>query len=254
MSHPATSPTPTPPTTATTKSTEASSSEKPSPTAAATATRNRISAELSLTRLSPSISVTIRRGAPSLGGRSPGRERVRWRHDGPERKGRRPGKPSISAWAATATAEVEDHEADRDHRDAARVGPQLAKVGEERRHVQEGRQEQDEHELRIELHVRDPGDEADRKAAQHQQDRVGDAEQPGQHAERRDRHQQAEKKQLRVVHRLKTASAARPGPTPPSGALPRRRRAAGAEPLLRSSEPARPARRNPPRPSGGSSP
>ena len=62
---PTSSPIAIPPITATTKSTVASTSEKLSPIAAATATRYAISADESLTRLSPSIMLTSRRGAPS---------------------------------------------------------------------------------------------------------------------------------------------------------------------------------------------
>ena len=62
---PTTSPIATPPNTARTNSPSAARNEKLPPMAAATATRYAISAEASLTRLSPSIRLTSRRGAPS---------------------------------------------------------------------------------------------------------------------------------------------------------------------------------------------
>jgi hypothetical protein len=82
-----------------------------------------------------------------------------------------------------------EHQPDRDHRDGAEVLPDVAEIGEERGAVDQDRQEHDQHDVRVELDRGYARDEAEDDAADHEHDRVGDREAPGERAEAGDRHQ-----------------------------------------------------------------
>ena len=93
-----------------------------------------------------------------------------------------------------------------EHRDRLRVAAQVAHGGEERRAVQERRQEDQEHEVRVELDVRHAGQEADHRAAHHERHGVRHAQQSGEDREAGDRQEQPEDDQLEVVHDEKGGS------------------------------------------------
>ncbi len=197
---PTTSPIAIPPTTATTKSTLASKSEKLPPIAAATATRYAISADESLTRLSPSITLTSRRGTPSWRVIAVAATGSVGETIAPSANATAQGRP-ISSWPTTATAQVVSSTSPIEVSDsAAGVGAQRPQVGEERRHVEQRRQEDHQHQVGVELDVGDAGQVAERDRPEHEHDRVRDAEQPRDHAQRRDRDAQAEDQELGLVH------------------------------------------------------
>ena len=69
------------------------------------------------------------------------------------------------------------HQADRQQADLADVAAQLAQWGEERRRVQQWRQQDQQDELRIELDVGDVGDRGEAESTEHHQQRVRDTDQ-----------------------------------------------------------------------------
>ena len=66
------------------------------------------------------------------------------------------------------------HEPDREQPDRTHVRAQLAERGEVRAGVEQRRQDGHEHQVRPQGDRRDPGNESNRQAAEHEQDRVGD--------------------------------------------------------------------------------
>ena len=70
----------------------------------------------------------------------------------------------------------DDDEPDREEADRPHIGPQIAKRREERRAVEQRRQDAEEDELGLELELRHPRNEPDREAAEDEEDRVRDAE------------------------------------------------------------------------------
>ena len=84
-------------------------------------------------------------------------QRVGRRDDRPERERRRPREPVDQRVRDDGDrAGGRDHEPDRQQRDRADVVAEVAQAREERRRVQQRRQEDHEHELRVELDLRDP--------------------------------------------------------------------------------------------------
>ena len=83
-------------------------------------------------------------------------------------------------------------QADRQKRDRAQVGAEILPGGEDRRDIKEGRQEQEEHDLRVELDLRKDRHEAEDKPAEDEQDRVGDLDPVGECRERSHRDEQDE--------------------------------------------------------------
>jgi hypothetical protein len=65
-----------------------------------------------------------------------------------------------------------ENEPDRGQGERPHVGAQRAEVREEGGRVQERRQEDHQHQIGIELDVRDARDQAENEAAQHERDRV----------------------------------------------------------------------------------
>ena len=107
--------------------------------------------------------------------------------------------PSITAWATTATApRGREHEPDREQADRADVLAQLPQPGEERRRVEQRRQEDQQDEVRLELDVRDAGDEPEPEAAEDEEDRIRHVEDARRGDEDGDREQQPGEHQLRV--------------------------------------------------------
>ena len=113
-----------------------------------------------------------------------GREGVGRGYDGPQREGRRPRQA-----ADQRVRDERDHDHRREHqpdgaqRDPAQVGADVVQVREERCAVEEGRQEDDEHDVRIELHLGEPRHEAEQGPTDDQDHRVGDREPARERAE-----------------------------------------------------------------------
>jgi len=93
-----------------------------------------------------------------------------------------------------------DHEADRQQRDGAQVRLEVAQVGEVRRRVQQRRQEDHQHQLRLQLGVGQAGQEAHHQPSEHQHDRVRHADRPAGGGQHGDGHQQRDQDQLDAVH------------------------------------------------------
>ena len=92
-----------------------------------------------------------------------------------------------------------DHQPDGQHAYRAGVGPQLAQVREEGRGVEQGRQEEQQDEIRLETDVGHAGNEAESQPAQHQQDGVGNADQACHHCQSGHGHEEPEDDQFDVL-------------------------------------------------------
>src|SRR5581483_2963362 len=89
---------------------------------------------------------------------------------------------------------------DAGDRDRPQVAAQIAEVGEEGGAVKERWQEDDEHDVRVEVDLRESGDEAEQGAADDEHDRVGDPEAPRERAQARDGDQQPGDQYLGLAH------------------------------------------------------
>jgi hypothetical protein len=128
-------------------------------------------------------------------------QRVRRRDDRPEREGRRPRQPVDQRVRHDRDrARRRDHEPDRHQGDRAQVVLEVAQAREERGAVEQRRQEDHEHELRLELDVRQAGDEAHHEPAEHEQDRIRDPDHPAGGRQHGDRDQQRDQDELDAVH------------------------------------------------------
>ena len=107
----------------------------------------------------------------------------------------------MNAWqtAATDTVVVSTSPSESSASGLAFVA-QVAERGEERRRVEERRQDRDEHDLRLQLDVRDARHEAEREPAEHEQDRVRHAQPRRKREQRRAGGEECEEEQ-RVVSR-----------------------------------------------------
>ena len=162
------------------------------------------------------------RGADARGDRRR-RDGIGGRHDGAQHEGRLPRHPVDHLVGDDRHAHHrEDHEADREQADLAQVVAQLVQRGEEGRGVEQRRQDDDQHDVGVELHVGDARDEAERRAADDEQDRIGDLPVVGDHEQDRDGAQHGEQHEVQVglcdhahpLCRVATASAATPSPRP----------------------------------------
>ena len=108
-----------------------------------------------------------------------------------------------------------ENERDGEGGDRARVAAQLAHRREEGRAVQERREEDQEHDIRVELHGGNTGQESDHRAACHERDRVRNANHSGQHGEPSDREQKPEDDQLDVIHAGRVSASPCHGPRHP---------------------------------------
>ena len=110
----------------------------------------------------------------------------------PRTKAAAHGSPA-TVWTTAATTKVViKHEPYREERDRPDVGPKVAPRGKERRDVQQRRQEQQEHELRVEPHPRKTGHEPEHRTTEDEQDRVRYLEPRGERGQRRHSHQKAD--------------------------------------------------------------
>jgi hypothetical protein len=78
----------------------------------------------------------------------------------------------MNAWATAATVSIVVSTRPIASSESGLMDAQVAERGEERRRVEERRQDRDQHDVRVEGHVRNARDEAEREPAEHEQDRV----------------------------------------------------------------------------------
>ena len=142
------------------------------------------SAVPSLTRLSPSISDTIRRGAPSRDAISVAASASVGDTIAPSVNATAHGRP-IPACATTATAVI-----------VAATRPRASNMIEERAGIQERRKHRHQHDLRRERDLRQPRDEPHRDPAQHEQDRQGQPERRRERKQRPHRYQKPEELEI----------------------------------------------------------
>ena len=115
------------------------------------------------------------------------RERVRRGDDRPEHERARPRE--VFDHRVCDDGHADGRHGDEAHRqqpDRPCGRSQVAKRGEEGRAVEERRQHAEEDELGLELELGHPRDDADRQAAEHEQDRIGDAQRRRDREHRRD--------------------------------------------------------------------
>ncbi len=130
------------------------------------------------------------------------RQRIGGRNDGAEREGRGPRQPgNRRVHDHGHGAHRHEHEPDGVQRDRAHVRTQVANRGEVRRVEQQRRQEDEQHDVRVELDLGHPGAEPHEASAHHEQDRVRHVQQPRESGERGHSHQQEQEDELDVVHR-----------------------------------------------------
>ncbi len=94
----------------------------------------------------------------------------------------------------------DQHQADRGQRQRPGVRTQRPEIRHERGDVEQRRQEDHEHEVRVERDVRSPRQVAEGDRPEHEHDRVGDVEQTCDHAQGRERDAEAEDQELSLVH------------------------------------------------------
>ena len=124
---------------------------------------------------------------------------------GTEDEGNRPREPYGPVGRRGNHADGHQNEADRQKRDRAQVGAEISPGGQDRRDVKERRQEQEEHDLRVELYPRQSRHEAERQPAKDKQDRVRDADPVGEGREHGYRDEQDEDR-LYLRHRSSSPS------------------------------------------------
>ena len=129
----------------------------------------------SLTRLSPSIIVTTRRGTPSRRAIDVAASGSVGETTAPSTNAAATSSPSTSACATTATPTVVAATSPIASSEiGAEVRAQVAQRREERRRVEQRRQEGDSTSSGGSVDVREARDEAEREPAEHEQDRVRD--------------------------------------------------------------------------------
>ena len=93
-----------------------------------------------------------------------------------------------------------EHQADRRHRDRAQVAAQRAQVREEGGRVQQRRQEDQEHQVGLELDLRHARHQPEHQPAEHERDRIGHRQPARDHVQARDRHEQRRQDDLEILH------------------------------------------------------
>jgi hypothetical protein len=92
------------------------------------------------------------------------------------------------------------HEPHGEQGDRAQIGAQVAQVRKERAEVEQRRQEDDEDEVGLQPHVRQHGQRAHHRPAEHEQDGVRDLQAVGRCGQPGDRHQERHEDDLDAVH------------------------------------------------------
>ena len=148
----------------------------------------------SLTRLSPSTIVTSLRGTPSRRAIEVAASGSVGETIAPRTNALGHERSSMNACATTATPTVvAADESDREQADRSDVRPEITERREERRAVEQRREDAEEDELRLELELGHCRDDADREAAEHEQDRIRDPQRRSDREHRRDRDDQCQR-------------------------------------------------------------
>ena len=107
--------------------------------------------------------------------------------------------PSMTSWATTATPTIVAITSPMASRlMEPQVLAHVVQRGEEGRRVEQRREHDDEHDVGVELHVGNAGDEAEGRAADDEQDRVGDLRVVGDDQQDRDRGQDREQDEVEM--------------------------------------------------------
>jgi len=118
-------------------------------------------------------------------------ERVGRRDDRPEHEGGGPGQARNERVRGPGDrAHRREHQSNRAEGERAQVGPEVAEVRIDRRAVDQRRQEDHQHDLRVKLHLRQAGNEPEQSPADDQRDRIRHRQTAGKHTQARHRHQQ----------------------------------------------------------------
>ena len=129
-----------------------------------------------------------------------GRDRVRGRDDRPERERDRPRELDHLVGNDGDGRRRDQHEPDRVEGDRPRAVAQAAQVGEERGRVQQRRQEDQQHQVGVELDARDPRHQPEQQATEHERDRVRDPQPVGERVQPGGRDEQRRDDDLQVTH------------------------------------------------------
>ena len=137
---------------------------------------------------------TSPRGTPRRRAIAVAGDRVGRRDDRAEHERRRPREPVDDRVRDDRDADRRhDDEPDREEPDRARVGSQVAERREERRAVEQRRQDAEEDELRLELELGNARDDANGEPADDEQDRVRDTKRRRAREQRGDDRQKPER-------------------------------------------------------------
>ena len=93
----------------------------------------------------------------------------------------------------------------------AEVPAQVAEVGEECGAVEKGRQEDHQHDVGIEVHIRQAGNESEQRAADDKHDRIRDRESASQGAQHGNGDEQPDDQKLGLAHSSSVTIASPPG-------------------------------------------
>ncbi len=179
-----------PPSASSAKLPSASATLKVPVTAAATAKRNSTRPVASFSRLSPSSRMDSRCGRCTRCSTARADDRIGRRDDGAQRRARRPRQRRQQPVRHHRDHHGgEHHRADRQRQDADEVPAQVAQWDEPGAIHQQRRQEDDEHQLRIERDERQTRHEGERRAADDQRDRRRQTQPVGEVVQRDDREQ-----------------------------------------------------------------
>ena len=126
--------------------------------------------------------------------------RIRRGDDRAEREGHRPRQLDHLVPEDGDHADRGRDQTRREQRDRARVVPQRAQVREEGGRVEKRRQEDHQHQLRLELISGMPGQQPERQSAENERDRIGDREPARKHVQPRDRDEEGDDEDLEVLH------------------------------------------------------
>ena len=93
-----------------------------------------------------------------------------------------------------------EYQPNRAERERAEVGPQVVEVREDRRAVEKRRQEDDQNDLGVELHLGQAGNEPEQGAAHDEHDRVRHRQAPRERAQAHHGHEQPGDQELGLAH------------------------------------------------------
>ncbi len=127
-------------------------------------------------------------------------DRVGGGDDGAQRERHGPGQIEHVVAGEGDQYDRDQHEPDGRQGERPRVAAKRPHVGEEGRGVQQRRQEDEQHEVRIELGLGDAGENPQHQTAQNEHDRIRDADASGERVEDGDREEHGGQTDLEFLH------------------------------------------------------